>query len=342
MGQGSVLKQSAGPARLAGAVFGALSACSLGSPSGVYVAKNSSSAALLQIVRSEGGHLNGRFEEVGLESDGSVKDLGADVTGVIDGQNIVISAAPVGLPLGKVTLSGTLQMGHLHLAGSGFGGPLILELDRADERAFDVQAAALRAKGNEIIAANTKAAAERGLALQAANKLQLVQQDIAALQAFSLRAEDTLPKIGAVGDRYREISAQMRAGLSRERSITGDGQASVARGQISVALSQASITAGNIQVSENNARRDLVSFRNAVVRASVIAKAACDDATAGRLGPVAADAWKSACTNRTNAAQAARGEDDKLRSAYTQLDTIWAAESANQTAIVKAGEQAAD
>ena len=336
-----VWENAAGAGRLSVvAALCTLGACSLGGPSGVYVGKSDRVAALLQIVKSDGGHLNGRFEAVGLTTDGSIKDLSAEVTGVIDGQNIVINAEPTGLPFGKVTLSGTLQMGHLHLAGSGFGTPLTLELDRSDEKAFDDQAATLRAKGNEIVAARAKVTAALTLSNLAAGKYPQVQQAVIAVEAFNARVERALPKIAAINERYRFITERMRSGLARERSIYGGGRASVARGQFSGAIDQADGAANQLRISEEDGRRDLVNTANSVQQAKVNADGACADARAGRLGPVSLEAWNMACDNLARTGQNLSTELEKLRSGLAELDSVWATESAAQDQIEKAGDQA--
>jgi hypothetical protein len=325
---------------LAATVFSILSACAMGSPSGVYAGKAPNAAVLLQIVRGQGGQLGGRFEEVVLQDDGQITHWDANITGIIDGSNVVINVQPSGDPFDKATVSGNLQWGHLHVSGDVFGKPLTLELDRSNESAFDSQTSALSKRGAQIVAARAKAATERNLAILAANKLQMVQQEAVAMQAFSARVERGLPQLPVLEARYREITAKMRGGLERERSIVGNGQASVARAQLSVALHQAAIAASNLQMGEAAARRDFINVGNSTGQGNAVAEAACADARAGRLGLMSIDTWNLACANLADARHAMRGEIDKARAAFAEIDSVWAAERANQEAIVKASDQA--
>jgi hypothetical protein len=312
----------------------------LGSPSGIYVAKTPNEAALIQLVRSEGGHLSGRFEGIRLEPDGSIKDLGGEVSGVIDGQNILINVDPTGLSLGKVTLSGSLQMGHLHLTGHNPGGPLNIDMDRSDQRTFDDRAVSLRAQGNEIVAARAKQAAALALSNTAAEKYQMVQRAVATVEAFNARAERALPKIGAFNDRFRFITERMKSDLAREQSIHGAGQASVARGQLSGAIDQTGGAGIQLHMGEEDSRRDLVNDATAVEDSKTVADGACVAARAGRLGPVSVDAWNTVCGNLANVGQTLSSELDRLRAGFAELDATWADESAKQDQIEKAGDRA--
>ena len=313
-------------------------ACSAnGNATGTYVGSSPNAAFLVQLVQGDRGQLTGRYEDAVLAPDGQTRDQNASVSGAVNGRDVVVSIQP-GTPLAsKVVVSGTIEGGRLQLAGGGDGVDLKLALSRADEAAFNSKRAALVKRGQEIILAKSKVEAARKLGSLATEKLASVVDLTNRITRFDGLADSLLPKFTPATRRYSDITVQMQAGLAREKSIRGDGQAAVARSQIAIALNQAALSANQIHMSQNQTRQALNNDVGAIMQAQSTAKLACEAGTSGGYGDVDQQTWSTDCAKFRTASAEFQGQIAKLHTAFTDLEATWTAENATQQAIVQEG-----
>ncbi len=86
-----------------------LSACFDRSISGSYVAKDSSSAELLQLTQAQDGKIVGTLQHIALKSGGGIETETSmtNVSGVVDGKSLTLTVSLASLPISR-NLSGTV------------------------------------------------------------------------------------------------------------------------------------------------------------------------------------------------------------------------------------------
>ncbi len=176
-------------------------------------------------------------------------------------------------------------------------------------------------------------------AQQLANLRSLTER----MLVFATKADAALPKFLPAERRYQYITERMRAALSREQSIYGDGQSSVVRGQISVAIGQAAIQAGQLHINVQVAYRDFDFNAGQLTRESTGASQGCRGAhavTEADPPPVGYEAWNSACLRFFGAAKIFQQRLSKLRTAFAQIEEVWNAERRKQDEIIQASNLA--
>jgi len=223
-------------------VFGLLA---LSSPSyadgisGTYVGRGSNSVFLVQLVETNGGQLTGRYEQTLLQPNGKLEQMNASITGASDGRTVVVTIKPTELLSGSFTASGTIEGSALHLSGGGYGSTLTLNLTKSEESAFRSLVEDLTNQSHQIIATRALQEEADRRAKAQADLLTLVKNLTQKMTTFSATTDGALRKFAPVEERYKAITEWMRAAHARQRSIYGDGQASVARSQIGVSINQA-------------------------------------------------------------------------------------------------------
>ncbi|QUG93157.1 hypothetical protein GR140_30830 (plasmid) [Pseudomonas putida] len=98
-----------------------LSACFDSSISGSYVAKDSSSAELLQLTEAQDGKIVGTWQQIALKSSGGIETSMANVSGVVDGESLTLAVSLTGLPMSQ-NFSGTVTTSALELNLVGGAG----------------------------------------------------------------------------------------------------------------------------------------------------------------------------------------------------------------------------
>lgn len=216
--------------------------------SGTYVGKGGNSVALVQIVETADGHLTGRFEQFAMEPDGKTKNVNASLTGVRDGEMVVVTIKPPEFMSNSITASGTCANGILHLTGGGEGINIAWNLNKSEEADFRGEVAALTGHANEIM-----------LTRQRKELATKINETARQMTAFASWADGGLKYFAGVEQRYRALTGTMRLSLSQARSIYGDGQASVARSQIYVSINQASLEAEQLHNSVASVSQDFAT-----------------------------------------------------------------------------------
>ena len=307
--------------------------------SGTYVGKGNNGAFLIQIVETADGHLTGRYEQVVLQPTGGIDDMNAAITGAADGQTVVVTIKPSVLLSSSMAASGTIQGRLLHLTGGGNGNNLTLNLIRSDEAEFRAQVVALTEQARQINDARARRVSAQRQAQIAADQLAALQSLTERIIVFTTKADVELPKFSSAEQRYQNITTHMRNGLSRERSIYGGGQASVARGQISVAINQISIQATQLHLGIESENRDFATTVRDLEPEIMAASQRCHQAhvvTAANPAPVGNEDWNSVCLGVLDAAQKFQQRLSDLRKAFADIEAVWGTEHREEDEIVQA------
>jgi len=129
-----------------------LTGCADAAPvSGIYLSKSLNKVMMIQMVKTPDGHVQGRIEELILNTDGTLKDNDFALDGAIDGNQVTLKANEL-LGMGD-TYIGTVDGTTLRLMMVNGQNTLI----KSDMATFANAKAALQNKGSNIIAANKRA-----------------------------------------------------------------------------------------------------------------------------------------------------------------------------------------
>ena len=127
-----------------------LSACFDRSISGSYVAKDSSSAELLQLTQAPDGKVVGTLQYIALKSGGGIETSMANVSGVVDGESLTLTVSLLGFPVGR-NLSGTVTASALELNLVGTAGAVAsVHFTRGSAEDFNSEAERLAQAGQSI------------------------------------------------------------------------------------------------------------------------------------------------------------------------------------------------
>lgn len=134
-----------------------LAACFDRSISGSYVVKDSSSAELLQLTQTQDGKIVGTLQHIALKSGGGIETSMANVSGVVDGENLTLTVSLAGLPISR-NLSGTVTASALELNLVGSTGAVAsAHFARGSVADFNSEAERLARAGQSIKAEKLRA-----------------------------------------------------------------------------------------------------------------------------------------------------------------------------------------
>ncbi len=139
---------------IAAVLLASASACSAAPVSGIYLSKTFNHVLMIQMVKTPDGHVQGRIEEITLNSDGTLKDDNFPLDGAIDGDQVTLKANEL-FGMGD-TLSGTVDGTTLRLMANNGQNTLI----KSDITGVAKAKADLQAAGNNIISSNQRAQAQ--------------------------------------------------------------------------------------------------------------------------------------------------------------------------------------
>ena len=205
--------------------------------SGAYLAGDKSAVIWLQVVRTPDNHLTGQMAAYVLKPDGAIEQNSASITGAVDGENVTIQGSRF-FGLESFALSGELSRNVLTLTGA----PSIpLTFTRSTAAEFQAKVAQLSTRSHSIIQA--RAAAQSQMRTLEAQRRFVVEIDrlLSRLRQFESQADVHLGRFPGAAKGYAGITAKVAAYVARERQLTGNPNAAVARGQLSVAAIQASL-----------------------------------------------------------------------------------------------------
>lgn len=293
--------------------------------SGTYVGSGANNVALVQLVETSEGHLTGRYEHFILQPDGKTEDRYAAITGVRDGEMVVLTIKPAQILSTSITASGTCANGVLHLSGGAEGFNIQLNLIKADEADFRAQVAALAKQSDQI-----NQTRQRDELVARIN--DLVQK----FSKFAVGADGNLQNFAPVEQRYRLITENMRRAYAQAQSIHGDYQASVARSQIYVAIIQASVEAEQLHVSVQSVLQDFQSTMDQISPVYIELNKTCQ--IVANLPAVPADlkALSTACRNMSENAKKFQRSVAATQSAFSHIEDVWRGERQQQERIAQA------
>jgi len=211
--------------------------------SGTYLTSDPTAVVWLQLVRTPDDHLTGQVSLSKLNADGKVDFNSVPVTGAIGDGNVTLSGSQF-FGLQSFTLSGRLDGNQLTLSGSG--GPTPFVLQRAELPEYQSQLAKLNATSQSILAA--KSAAERKEKSDETQKsfVARIDQLVGNMDRFDTEADLHLSRFPGVEKGYKAITAKINDDVEKERHLSGNPNASVARSQLSVAATQESLTTDQV------------------------------------------------------------------------------------------------
>jgi hypothetical protein len=287
---------------------------------------------MIQLVEGAGRTLTGRYVQATLPASGPPQQINSAVTGTYNGHTIVLIIKPTELLAGSMTVSGSVDDSSLRLTGGGYGASLNLNLARSDETEFQTAVALLDIRAQQI--ASEKAAAD----------LQVRANGLTAkLEKFSAQVEGSKSKLiaASVEQRYRRATELMRAAHDRQRSITGDGQGSVARGQIDAAINQ--VANQSIQLHQEVASewQNFNSSGNALMSESRSTIDKCKLVVASDAQTeFSTPEIKTSCAKLLAVAALLGPRADELRQVFAKTEIVWNKEERKQRGIVRAADYA--
>jgi hypothetical protein len=307
-------------------VVGLVSATPAGADgiSGTYIGTGANSAFLVQLVETPGGQVTGRYEQTVLEPNGNLKLMIASITGASDGHTVVVTIKPTELLSGGVTASGTVEGSLLHLSGGGGGTKIELNISKSDEAAYRAQISELTKQAHRLTEGRVRAD-------QLSRLIDLTKK----ILANSIAADAQLEKFPPIEQRYRAITELMNAALARQRTIYGNGQASVARSQIGVAINQAAIETEQLHRSMQDSYRDAAAKIDALRKAAREFGQLCQSAETARRTDL-----RTACAQFLEAAEKFTPSAEALGRSFVQVENAWVEEHGKQERILRASDVA--
>jgi hypothetical protein len=301
--------------------------------SGTYVEKASDGAVLVQVVQTSDGHLTGRLEMIALRPSGELVDMNALITGASDGHTLVISVQPTNVSMPSRTISGTVDGTLMSLKG-GLDLP-DLSLTKSDAAEFNAQVAILRDKAGQINRERVESEA-RQRQVQAQTDLLARLNKLTQDMLMMANASDAqLEKFPPIQQRYRTITGLMSGALSREQSIIGDGQASVARSQVAIAINQAGIETEQLHMSLQDAIRDMGGKVEPILKDGIDMKQRCQSVESSQSANL-----YLACVKFQDAGRKISQSMGALNEAFRLTEKVWMEEHRKQEGIVRASETA--
>lgn len=294
--------------------------------SGTYVGKGNSSAFLVQIVQTADGRLTGHYKQVTLKGV-KLEEMNASISGASDGHTIALTVKPAELLAGSLSLSGTVEGSLLHATGGGYGSTITLNLTKGSEEEFRATVAELTRQA--------EVANNRRTIQEALPRLDSLSKQMAT---FSGRVSAQLTKFTPIERQYRAITEKMRMGLARQRSIYGDGQASVARGQLDVAINQAGVQANQIHFSVQSSYSDFNTKSNASLKLIADMIRLCQSASTSVDDDTLVARWQAACRKMITTVPDFQKHVGMMQDAFAKIERVWQEERAKQEGLIHSAD----
>jgi hypothetical protein len=127
-----------------------LAGCFDRSVSGSYVAKDLSSAELLQLTQAQDGKIVGTLQHIALKSSGGIETSTGNVSGIVDGESVTLAISLAGLLIGR-NISGTVTASALELNLVGSDSTIAsAHFTRGSVADFNAEAVRLAQAGESI------------------------------------------------------------------------------------------------------------------------------------------------------------------------------------------------
>ena len=287
--------------------------------SGTYVGKGGNAAFLFQVVQIDGRKLTGRYEEGVLQADGKLVDNNFEFTGATDGKTVAGTIKQSGLLESSIPVSGTFDGTTFHLTT---GASLKRNLTKSEEATFRVQVDTLTNQANQ-----TEQAKIDG------QKIAALHSVIQRLHSFTDRTKVVLERLSPVSQELKDLTSQMSVLLTREQSIRGDGQRSVARGQISGAIFQKAGAASQIHVRVQSSNEDIAGKARLLQAETSNASKTCHE-----QHPASQTAWNLFCGQFTDAETEFQQSVRALQTAFSNIELVWQSENQIQETIMHSSD----
>ena len=296
--------------------------------SGSYVGVSEAAAIMIQLVETPDGQVSGHYEALNFAAGGQLVDRTATLDGAAHAGVLVVRIR-VSDGRSPISASGSVSGGALHIAAGTAPGDLNLTLRLGDEAAFNATAAALHQQAAQLASAQAE---QRRVQEQ----VKSASDFLAAAGAFAVKQERYADEAGRFASAYPDISRRyaaftqaMQAGLNRERSIVGNGQANLERGQVAMTIRQAAMEA-KLFHSQVIARHN-----DDGMKLNQLAQQSAD--TRQRCGPPNAEV--STCVSLAASTNRLSSRTRDLQVAFDASEGVWREQGAAQEAIVRrAGE----
>jgi len=209
----------------------ALTGCFDRSVSGMYVAKGVSDADLMQLTQSPDGKLVGSLQHVSLKTNGSLETDQFNVSGAVDGHNLTLTVAKLGLPFAQ-NISGAVSASGLDLSVAGNTGAAVLaHYDRGSVDDFNSAVERLTLAGQ-----STKAQKVHADQVDALDRSALALEQ--SLNAFVTKAKRQIDETPGAISYFTRASKNVGEGLQRAQRMASGGNDDRRRFQADAILNQ--------------------------------------------------------------------------------------------------------
>ena len=302
-------------------MVGTVSAAGL---TGTYVARSDMGAAMVQLVETSDGRVTGRYEQSLVTDKGTVETRTASLNGAADGTSAVLTLTAEQSLGGSATVSVTLSGEELVLTGRGMD--LRLRSGVVDDYRTSLTGLALSAEIVRQSQAEGKALRD----LLAFN---------AAAEKFAAETVDQLARFAPTEVGFRDATERMRRSLSKEQSIVGGDEASVARGQLAVAISQTEVQASAAYGRVEAAKQAFASGASGLLQQSDQVTSRCFNLATLR-NPISLPAWKSACAVAEDSRETLRSDIGLMLQAFSSIEAVWSDQHTEMMELIRAAEAA--
>ena len=274
----------------------------------------------LQLVKTPDNHLTGQLVRATLDANAKISQQGAAVTGVVDHNNVVLSAATPDLQI--LTLSGTFDGSQLTLT-SGASDPLILR--KSDLHGYQTEVKELNIKSKRIIATN-------------AHDLLLaeIDREVIRMRDFNTDADLHLSRLPIAEESLHAISTKMADYVEHERQLAPH---SVARSQLAVAVSQASIATSQLHNAAQALESSLMTGVQSLSTESTHLGQRCNSADLADLTSGQLQERTVACGNLGRADVLYRQKVEALSRGLVHFEQTYTQEHDAQESLIQTAEQ---
>lgn len=305
--------------------------------SGAYLASDNSAVVWLQVVRTPDNHLTGQIASNVLKQDGTIEQDSVSITGAVDGENVTIQGSRF-FGLESFVLSGTLSGNVLILTGAQ---SVPLTFTRSTPAEFQAKVAALNARAKSIIQAKAVAQAQQRTFQAQANFVSQVDQLIRRMARFDSQADVHLGRFPGAEKGYQGITARISAYVARERQLSGNSNAGVARGKLSVAANQASIQTEQMHNQGEALQSSLETDVKPMADESVTLEQQCSTVarSTGSLTPQEIENVKAACSRLESAVGPFRQKFSAMSAGLAHFEQVYQRERNTQQGLIQESER---
>jgi hypothetical protein len=305
--------------------------------SGTYLAGDTSTVVWLQLVRTPDNHLTGQLVATVVKTDGTIDRSDVSLIGAVDGENVSLTSSGL-FGLQSSTLSGTFAGDTLSLTGAQ---PVPIVLKRSSLSAYQVQISELNSRSQAILAAKTDALAQRNAERAQQNFVQTVGSLIDQMDRFDTEADVHLSRFPNVEKGYDAITAKMAAYVERERQLSSNPNAVVARSQLYVAVTQVSLATDQAHIQGQSLESSLEMNIKPIGNEAASIESGCQQSgnTLGALTQSEVKMRNATCSRFLAAFPQFRVKYDATKAGLAHLEEVYAREKSSQQDLLRTSEK---